>query len=65
MKSRELLRLVTAQVCVHSAMTGARLAGHILLEGQRRKAKDPSVKWGVVTMCIGGGQGAAGLFEIF
>ena len=46
-------------------MTGARLAGHILLEGQRRKAKDPSVKWGVVTMCIGGGQGAAGLFEIF
>ena len=46
-------------------MTGARLAGHILLEGQRRKAKDPSVKWGVVTMCIGGGQVAAGLFEIF
>ena len=46
-------------------MTGARLAGHILLEGQRRKAKDPSVKYGVVTMCIGGGMGAAGLFEIF
>ncbi len=41
-------------------MTGARLAGHILLEGRRRKAK-----WGVVTMCIGGGQGGAGLFEIF
>jgi acetyl-CoA C-acetyltransferase len=41
-------------------MTGARCVGHILLEGQRRKAK-----WGVVTMCIGGGQGAAGLFEIF
>jgi acetyl-CoA C-acetyltransferase len=41
-------------------MTGARCAGHILLEGQRRRAK-----WGVVTMCIGGGQGAAGLFEIF
>ena len=41
-------------------MTGARLTGHILLEGRRRKAK-----WGVVTMCIGGGQGGAGLFEIF
>jgi len=41
-------------------MTGARLAGHILLEGRRRKAK-----WGVVTMCIAGGMGAAGLFEIF
>jgi acetyl-CoA C-acetyltransferase len=41
-------------------MTGARLTGHILMEGQRRKAK-----WGVVTMCIGGGQGGAGLFEIY
>ena len=41
-------------------MTGARLAGHILLEGQRRKAK-----YGVVTMCIAGGMGAAGLFEIY
>ncbi|MCZ0962314.1 acetyl-CoA C-acyltransferase [Paracoccus benzoatiresistens] len=41
-------------------MTGARMAGHILLEGRRRGAK-----WGVVTMCIGGGQGAAGLIEIF
>jgi len=46
-------------------MTGARLAGHILLEGQRRKARDASVKWGVVTMCIAGGMGAAGLFEIY
>ena len=46
-------------------MTGARLTGHILLEGQRRKARGEKVKWGVVTMCIGGGQGAAGLFEIF
>ncbi len=41
-------------------MTGTRCAGHILLEGKRRGAK-----WGVVTMCIGGGQGAAGLIEIF
>ena len=41
-------------------MTGARLAAHILYEGKRR-----GVKYGVVTMCIGGGQGAAGLFEIF
>ena len=41
-------------------MTGARMTSHLLIEGNRRKAK-----LGVVTMCIGGGQGAAGLFEIY
>ena len=46
-------------------MSGARMVGHVLLEGRRRKAQDPKVKWAVVTMCIAGGMGAAGLFEIY
>ncbi|GAC1318272.1 MAG: acetyl-CoA C-acyltransferase [Collimonas sp.] len=41
-------------------MTGARLAGHVLIEGKQR-----GVKYAVVTMCIAGGMGAAGLFEIY
>ena len=42
-------------------MTGARLTGHVLQEAKRRG----KVKYAVVTMCIGGGQGGAGLFECY
>ena len=41
-------------------VSGTRMAGHLLLEGRRRQSK-----WGVVSMCVGAGMGAAALFEVY
>jgi acetyl-CoA acetyltransferase len=64
---RGLLNLPTEKLNIHGGsiaighpfgMTGSRQVGHLIRELRRKK-----IKYGVVTMCVGGGMGAAGLFE--
>ena len=62
----EIAKAIVGQEAMVDMLLVAMLSeGHVLLEGRRRKAQDPKVKWAVVTMCIAGGMGAAGLFEIY
>ena len=61
-KVNELLNVDGGSIAIGHpfGMTGARLVGHVLVEGRRR-----GIKYGVVTMCIAGGMGAAALIEVF